>query len=135
MTVSPPTIAAEKVLFAGKGRHRRVVGYELDFSAALDPARATSLADYELTQTLRHGRKVIARPVAFGAAYDASARSVTLTLAGRPKFTKGGRLVVVAAPPGGIASAAGVALDGGNQGVPGNDGTFVIAPKGAAISR
>ncbi len=60
---------------------------------------------------------------------------VTLTLAGRPKFTKGGRLVVVAAPPGGVVSAAGVALDGGDQGVPGDDGTFVIAPKGAAISR
>ncbi len=78
---------------------------------------------------------MIGQPVAFGAAYDATSRSVTLTLAGRPKFAKGGRLVVVAAPPGGIAGAAGVPLDGGNQGVPGDDGTFVIAPKGTAISR
>ena len=100
-------IVTEKVLFAGKGRHRHVAGYQLDFSTALDPVRATSLADYELTQTLRHGRKLIAQPVAFRAAYDATARSVTLTLAGRPKFTKGGRLVVVAAAPGGVAERRG----------------------------
>ncbi len=73
--------------------------------------------------------------MAFRAAYDAAAHSVTLTLAGRPKFTKGGRLVVVAGPPGGITDAAGVPLDGGDQGTPGNDGTFVIAPKRSAISR
>ena len=38
--VNPPTISAEKVLFAGKGKHRHVVGFELDFSEALDPTRA-----------------------------------------------------------------------------------------------
>ena len=55
----PPDDRRREALFAGKGRHRHVVGYELDFSTALDPARATSLADYKLTQTLRHGRRVI----------------------------------------------------------------------------
>ena len=43
--------------------------------------------------------------------------------------------MVVGRPPGGLTDAAGVPLDGGNQGMIGDDGTFVIAPKGNAISR
>ena len=82
----------------------------------MDPTRAAGLADYALTQTLRRGRKLIAQPVAFRAAYDATAHSVTLTLAGRPKFTKGGRLVVVAAPPGGVTDARGRAAGRGRPG-------------------
>ena len=73
--------------------------------------------------------------MAFRAAYDATAHRVTLTLAGKPKFAAGGRLVVVARPPGGLTDAAGVPLDGGQPGHLGDDGTFVIAPKGTAISR
>src|SRR5262249_38075276 len=34
----PTTIVAEKALLAGKGRRRHLVGFELDFSAAMDPA-------------------------------------------------------------------------------------------------
>ena len=69
----PPTIVAEKVIFAGKGRRKHVVGYELDFSTAMDPTRAASLANYTLTQFQRHGRKLVSSPVAFRAAYDATA--------------------------------------------------------------
>ncbi len=131
----PPTVVAENVRFAGKGRRRRVVGYELDFSTAMDPARAASPANYTLTQFQRRGRRLVAQPVGVRAAYDATAHSVILTLAGRPKFAAGGRLVVVARPPTGLTNATGAPLDGGNQGTFGDDGTFVIAPKGTAISR
>jgi hypothetical protein len=101
----------------------------------MDQARAGNPADYTLTQSLRHGRKLVTQPVAFGATYDATAHSVTLTLTGNPGFAKGGRLTVVAQPPAGLIDAAGVALDGSNQGKPGDDATFIIAPKGSAISR
>jgi streptogramin lyase len=131
----PPTVVAEEVVLAGKGRRKHAVGYELDFSTAMDPARAASTANYTLTQFQRRGRKLVAHPVAFQAAYDATANSVRLTLAGKPKFARGGKLVVIAAPPGGLTDAAGTPLDGGNQGVPGDDGTFVIALKGTGISR
>ena len=131
----PPTIVAEKVLFAGKGRHRRVVGYELDFSSAMDPTRAASAAEYALTQGVRHGRQLVARAVAVQAAYDARAHVVTLTLAGRPQFARGGKLVVSGTPPGGLTDASGVPLDGGGTGAVGDNGTFVIAPKGKGISR
>ena len=92
-------------------------------------------ANYTLTQFLRRGRQLVTQPVSFQAAYNATAHSVTLTLAGNPKFTGGGRLVVVGRPPGGLTDAAGVPLDGGNQGLPGDDGTFVIAPNGSGIAR
>jgi streptogramin lyase len=132
---TPPTIVAEKALFAGKGRRRHLVGFELDLSRAMDPTRATNSANYMLTQSQRHGRQINNLPVDFRAAYDATSHSVTLTLVGKPKFTRGGKLVVVAQPPRGIADAGGVPLDGGDQGMFGDDGTFDIAPKGSSISR
>jgi len=131
----PPTIVAEKALFAGKGRRRHFIGFELDFSDAMDSARAMSTANYSLTQTRRRGRQLVAQPVGFGAAYDAAAHAVTLTLTGKATFARGGRLVVVARPPGGLTDAAGGPLDGENQGTPGDDATFVVGPKGNTISR
>jgi virginiamycin B lyase len=132
---APPTITAETVLFAGKGRHRQIVGYELDFSTAMDPDRAASAANYTLTEFRRRGRQLIARPTGVRAAYDATAHRVTLTLAGRPAFARGGELVVVAAAPGGLADAAGTPLDSGGKGTPGDDATFVISRKGSKITR
>ena len=131
----PPTIVTEKVIFAGKGRHKRVVGYELDFSTAMDPTRAASIVNYTLSQFQRRGGQLVSSPVAFMAAYDATAHDVTLTLVGKPRFVKGGKLVVVAQPPGGLTNTAGAPLDGGNQGAFGDNGTFVIGRKGQAISR
>jgi virginiamycin B lyase len=131
----PPTIVAEKAILAGKGRHQRVIAYELDFSTAMDPTRAANAANYSLTQFQRRGRPLVSRPVALQAAYDAAAHRVILTLSGKAKFAQGGRLVVVARPPAGLTDSAGTPLDGGNQGTAGDDATFVVGPKGNTISR
>jgi hypothetical protein len=131
----PPTIVAEKPILAGQGRHKRVVAYELDFSTAMDPTRAASVVNYTVVQFRHRGRQLVSQPVAFQAAYDVAAHRTTLTLSGKPKFAQGGKLVVVARPPGGVADAAGAPLDGGNQGRFGDVATFVIAPKGIGISR
>jgi virginiamycin B lyase len=133
--VQPPVIVGEKVLYAGKGRRRHVVGFELDFSKSLDATRAENVANYTLTQSLRRRRALVAQPLSLQAAYNAMSRSVTLMLTGRARFAAGGRLVVSAQSPAGVTDAGGVYLDGGNQGVPGDDGTFVIAPGATAISR
>ena len=136
ITVSaPPTIVAEAPVFTGKGPRRHVVGFVLHFSAAMDPARAADASGYTLVQFQRRGRQIVSRPVGLRAEYDGAAHAVTLALSGRPKFARGGRLVVAGAPPGGLTDATGVPLDGGNQGIFGDDGTFVIAPKGKGISR
>ena len=43
-TATTPALTAARPLYAGKGRHRRLVGLELDFSAPLDPTSAGSVA-------------------------------------------------------------------------------------------
>ena len=55
----------------------------------MDPTRAANAAEYTLTQSRRRGRQLVSVPVAFRAAYDAKAHSVTLTLASKPKFAQG----------------------------------------------
>ena len=102
----------------------------------MDPARAADAANYTLTQFRRRGRQLVARPVAVRAAYDATAHSVTLTLAGRPEVRRrGASWWSSRRAPGGLTDAAGTPLDGGNQGTLGDDGTFVIARKGSTPSR
>jgi hypothetical protein len=133
--VQPPVIVGEKVLYAGKGRRRHVVGFELDFSKALDPTRAANMANYTLTQSLPQHRTLVAQPLALQAAYNPTARSVTLMLTGKARFAAGGRLVVSAQSPAGVTDTGGVYLDGGNQGMPGDNGVFLIAPGGTTISR
>jgi hypothetical protein len=83
-------------------------------------------------QFLRRGRRLISRPDAFRAAYDAA--DDRLTLVGHPKFAQGGRLMVVASPDG-LSDAEGVPVDEGGTGAPGDNGIFVIARKGKGISR
>ena len=134
-TVALPTIVAQQSVLAIIDRTRRFVSFWLEFDTAMDPAAASDPANYSLVQFRRHGRRLVARPVAFRVAYVAATQRATLTLVGRPKFAQGGELVVHAAPPGGLVDAAGLPLDGGGQGVPGDDGTFVIARKGKGISR
>jgi len=133
--VQPPVIAAEKILYAGKGRRRHVVGFELDFSKALDAGRAANVANYTLTQSLRKHRALVAQPLGLQVTYSPTAKSVTLMLTGKARFAAGGGLVVSAQSPAGVTDTGGVYLDGGNQGMPGDNGVFVIAPAGSTMSR
>ena len=58
--------------------------------------------------------------------YDLLTNSVSVLLSNKQKFAKGGRITVIATPPGGVSSAAGVALDGNDEGVAGDNGVFTI---------
>jgi hypothetical protein len=99
---------------------------------------AANPADYQITTsvTKRVKRKVVTilQPVGFQLSYNAATNSVSLLMSGKP-FRKGGHLTVIAAPPDGIASAAGVFLDGGNQGVSGDNGSFAILANAKGIVR
>ena len=88
-----------------------------------------------MTQTVKHGRKSSVHAVAIRAIYDESSRSVSLMLAGKAPFAQGGQLVVNAASPGGLTDSSGTPLDGNNEGVPGDNGVFVILPKARGIER
>jgi len=67
--------------------------------------------------------------------YSDSNDSVSLLLIGKQAFAEGGKLTVIAAPPDGVSGAAGVLLDGNNEGVAGDNGVFTIMPKARGITR
>ncbi len=124
----PPTISRVQILTTGKGKHKHFAGFELFFTAALDPATAENAANFTVTQTVKHGRKTKAKTVRAQALYNAASNSVSLSLAGKPAFTLGGQIVVDAGP-GGITDASGTALDGNGDGIPGGNAVFTVLPK------
>jgi hypothetical protein len=107
------------------------VGFALDYSTAMNPATAGLAANYQVASAVikrvRKKRITVFQPVNVTAAYNPSTEAVTLTIQGKPKFTKGGQIKVVAASPTGVSSAAGVLLDS-------NDTVFTILPKAMGIT-
>ena len=70
-----------------------------------------------MTQVTKAGRAKAVKAVRLRAAYIPARNAVKLTLSGKPRFTAGGQLRLVAIAPSGIASSSGVYLEGnmGNQ--------------------
>jgi hypothetical protein len=60
----------------------------LSAAAALDPA------NYMVVKQMKHGHKMVTHRLAFRAVYDAVTDSVQLVLKGRPKLSRGDRIVV-----------------------------------------
>ena len=89
-----PTLTGKQLVTTGKGKHKHVIGFQLNFNAPLNAAAAQDASDYTVVQHTKHGHKTISRPVAFRAVYNASSDSVQLLLKGRPKFAQGGKIVV-----------------------------------------
>jgi hypothetical protein len=130
----PPTVVAEKVLFAGAGSHRHVFGFRLKFSEALDASRAQSVSNYVVTQLVSRRPDVLTEPVAVRVRYRPARNVVILRLVRRAAFTGGGEIVVNASPPDGITDVDGEFLDGRGHGVPGVDGVFFISRKARRIT-
>ena len=110
-----------------------LTGFELEFSSAMNAATAGNASNYQLgwTSTKKVKKKVVTilHPVAFRVQYSDSNDSVSLLLIGKQAFAKGGQITVIAAPPDGVSSAAGVLLDGNDEGVAGDNGVFTILPR------
>jgi len=66
-------------------------------------------------------------PVVFTPVYTASTDTVTLTIKGKRKFANGGQIAVIASPPDGVASGAGVFLNA-------SDTTFTILLKAKGVT-
>ena len=143
---TPPVIIGQSVLFTRKTNRRGkpvgrpvLAGFEIDFSTSMNPVTTGNANNFRLGQyvTRRVGRKVVKvlKAVRFTERFDSSNNSVKLLVAGRPTFTRGGQITLVATPPGGISSAAGVLLDGDNNGTPGDNGTFTIIARARGITR
>jgi streptogramin lyase len=139
-----PTVIREAVLHTqkrnkkGKAVGRAVLsGFELDFNVAMNPASVSKLGNYQVGfyATRRVKRKTVrsVHPVAVSVTFDAAKDSVMLTLAGKVSFPKGGQITLNGAPPAGIASSAGVFLEGSNQSA-GGDETFTITPDARSVT-
>src|SRR5262249_35845846 len=124
----------------GKPMGKRVLsGFEFQFGEAMNAAAAGNASNYQLgwTSTKRVKKKVVTilHPVPFHVQYSDSNDSVSLLLSGKVAFGQGGRITVIASPPDGVSSAAGVWLDGNDEGVAGDNGVFTILPKARGITR
>ena len=131
---SPPVVESERLVISGKGKNRFVSGIVLNFSAALDPASAANVANYTVTQVTKAGRAKAVKAVRLRAAYIPARDAVKLTLSGKPRFTAGGQLRLVAIAPSGIASSSGVYLEGNMGNQSGADGLYTILPAGRGIA-
>ena len=135
---SPPTITGEQVVMLrktnkkGKPVGKAVLqGFTLDFSTTMNSTTAGYSANYVVAAaSTRRGKKkggTTLNRVALTASYNAATNSVTLTLAGKQTFAKGGEITVVYSPPDGVSSASGVALDP-------DDAAFTIQPGAKGIT-
>jgi hypothetical protein len=90
---------SEQRVFSGKGKHKRLVGFEFRFKGALNAGDAQSTGNYQVTQ--KNGKKVKTLPVS-----SASYSDNTITIAvGGFKSRKAGQVTIV-----GLVGADGAAL-------------------------
>ena len=81
ITVTPkPAFVGEQRLYAGKGRRRKLVGFQLNFSSALDPGVVQGVGHYHITQPGRTRRSKPQVVPVRTASYNPRGNSVTLTL-------------------------------------------------------
>ena len=142
----PPTIIREKPLLSQKlnKKHKPMgkavlTGFELTFSTAMNPSTAGSPSNYQVewtsTKIVKKKKKQIFHLLPITVKYTAATDTVDLLIKGTQAFASGGKITVNATPPGGVSSAGEVFLDGNNEGIAGDNGTFTISPKGRAVTR
>jgi len=77
-TPNPPKLVSELPLFTGKGKHKKIIGFTLVFSSALDAGTAGNGAHYLVTQPGKKGKTTV---IKVKTATDTPANdSVALTL-------------------------------------------------------
>ncbi len=77
----------------------------------MNQATIAQTTNYKLMATIKGSKR---KPVKFTATYDPSTSSVILKVKGTNPFAKGGTLTIVASPPTGVSSQAGVFLSSTN---------------------
>jgi hypothetical protein len=142
----PPTIIGELPVFSRKlnKQHKPagkqvLTGFEIEYSTTMNPATTGNPSNYQVDWiSIRRVKKKqvqVLHPLPISVQYTAATDSVELLLNGSQAFTKGGQITVIGTAPGGVSSAAGVLLDGNNQGMPGDNGVFMILTKARGVAR
>jgi hypothetical protein len=129
-----PVVLSEHLVLSGKGKNRYVAGVLLTFSSALDPATAVNSSNYSVAQTTKVARAKAVKAIRLHATYTQAKDTVKLTFAGKPRFTAGGLLRLIASGPTGISSASGVALEGNMGNQPGANALYEILPNAKGIA-
>jgi virginiamycin B lyase len=111
-----PTVTSVRL----RGSCKRPATLVLTFDEPLDPARAQSLANYQIVALAGAGRLARIKT----AVYDAGGRSVTLRFARRLNLHRRFRLTVIGTGPIGVADTSGNLLDGADNGQAGSN--FVL---------
>jgi hypothetical protein len=103
-----------------------LAGYTIDYSTAMNQATTGNPANYQVdlfvVKKVKRKKVTTLQPIGFSVT-GVTSTSVTLSLAGRQKFPKGGQITVIASA---IDDASGIFLAG--------NGVFTISPGGTAIT-
>ena len=85
-------------------------GFNIQFSAPMNLATVSQIANYQLEATTIKKKVTRLVPAKFSATYNQSTNTVTLTIIGKNPFAKGGQLTIVNSQPNGVSSQAGAFL-------------------------
>ena len=108
-------------------------GFEIDYSAPMNPSTAGLSTNYKLFSTTTRRVKNLIRttlkPIPFKAAYtQANGKySVILTVKSSTPFAQGGQITIVDTPPNGVSSASGALLNA-------SDSSLKILPKSKTVT-
>jgi hypothetical protein len=121
VTTPPPTITGERVVLTSPKHNKKgkpVISFAFIYSTAMDPGTVSDPRNYvvESATTRKVKKKVVVAYHSVGvlsASYSVTDHTVTIaTSATQKAYAKGGRVRIIAAPPGGVSDAAGDALGG-----------------------
>jgi sugar lactone lactonase YvrE len=100
-TSVPPVFIGEQRVFAHRGKHKKLLGFEFLFNSALNPGGAQSTRNYLVAQ--KHGKKFKVLPVE-SASYNPANFSATISVGGF-NAGKAGQVIIT-----GLAGANGAAI-------------------------
>jgi len=126
--ISPPTVGSTERF----GFHNQPTSIVLTFTAALDPAQAEDVRNYQIETLGGHGRGGDPIGQITGVAradYDPASLTVTLYTTARLDIHNVYRLTVDGAAPPGVTGATGIPLDGERNGDPGSKYTTLLTSK------
>ena len=117
---TPPTLSSEPALKVklknskGKPTGKTALEFSFKYSTTMNQASAKLSSNYQVETASIKGkgkRKTTTyKKVNFTESFNPQTNTVTLTVTGNQPFTSGGRIIVNAAPPNGVASSSGVPL-------------------------
>jgi hypothetical protein len=109
------------------------VGFELVFDEARSATIDEYAADDTLTQIVKRDRKKSSQLIGLQAESNETINTMRLIFSVRPAFASGGQLIAHEGPNG-IVDSASNPLIGDDEGVWGEDGTFIILPRTCGIT-